>query len=445
MEKLELAKTIHSSEVKNSMCLICEVEAESEEEIVLSGCKHTFCKDCLTSFFENEIKENKLPLKCPGDRNKCKYLITPDIILSNINERHRNKFLDFSLKKYFDDFGEELSWCPTPSCQYGFEISKVCNKFSCPICLKHYCLKCRTECHDGKSCDENKSKTDLDKQFLELARSTKMKQCPKCKHWIEKNEGCNHMTCICKYEFCYVCGEPSTVSHTNCKFKFTAPEVREAGDREIQRNANENNRELNNMTRIIDNMYTEIERRNRQNVVYQPLNFNSERRYVNSNATIGLNSNYTSGRNYNNIGSNYINTINDTMPRKKDGTLDMRYSINKNAISTSTTYSSISNSVNKSIGFGPTKKDGTLDMRYSVNKHSNYSQSNFLNSTSSYHSGPRPTKKDGTLDMRYSVNKSSYSNSSSFNLKSNYSSYSGGGPRKKDGTLDMRFAVNKRK
>ena len=33
-----------------------------------------------------------------------------------------------------------------------------------------------------------------------------MKQCPRCKIYTEKNEGCNHMTCTeCKFQWCWLC------------------------------------------------------------------------------------------------------------------------------------------------------------------------------------------------------------------------------------------------
>jgi hypothetical protein len=42
--------------------------------------------------------------------------------------------------------------------------------------------------------------------FMDHALGNKLKQCPSCKFWVEKSEGCDHMTCRCSFEFCYICG-----------------------------------------------------------------------------------------------------------------------------------------------------------------------------------------------------------------------------------------------
>lgn len=45
-----------------------------------------------------------------------------------------------------------------------------------------------------------------DEAFEKFVKGKKFKQCPKCMFWVEKNQGCDHMTCRCHYEFCYKCG-----------------------------------------------------------------------------------------------------------------------------------------------------------------------------------------------------------------------------------------------
>jgi hypothetical protein len=37
--------------------------------------------------------------------------------------------------------------------------------------------------------------------------STDTAACPKCRSLIERREGCNHMVCRCKHEFCWLCGD----------------------------------------------------------------------------------------------------------------------------------------------------------------------------------------------------------------------------------------------
>jgi hypothetical protein len=51
-----------------------------------------------------------------------------------------------------------------------------------------------------------KNKDENDVKFEEYAKGSKLKQCPKCKRWVEKVSGCDHIKCTCGTPFCYRCG-----------------------------------------------------------------------------------------------------------------------------------------------------------------------------------------------------------------------------------------------
>jgi hypothetical protein len=101
-------------------------------------------------------------------------------------------------------------------------------------------------------------------------------------------------------------------------------------------------------------------------------------------------------------------------------------------------YSSPSISSDRSIA--PRCKDGSLDMRFKVNRGKSKYGSSSPSISSDRSSAPRC--KDGSLDMRFKVNrgKSKYGFSSP-SISSDRSS----APRCKDGSLDMRFKVNRGK
>lgn len=82
---------------------------------------------------------------------------------------------------------------------------------------------CRVPWHSEFSCKEfgkfnskRKGKRD-DDMAVALAKKKKWKKCPMCRFFVEKTEGCLHITCRCEYEFCYNCGGKWSSSHGGCR------------------------------------------------------------------------------------------------------------------------------------------------------------------------------------------------------------------------------------
>eukprot|EP01017_Pseudomicrothorax_dubius_P042732 TRINITY_DN7017_c0_g1_i11.p1 TRINITY_DN7017_c0_g1~~TRINITY_DN7017_c0_g1_i11.p1 ORF type:complete len:163 (+),score=22.59 TRINITY_DN7017_c0_g1_i11:184-672(+) len=156
------------------------------------------------------------------------------------------RYNDLSLKHYVDLHSDEYSWCPTADCTYAFVMDEEEAKkgFECPLCSKVYCMVCRVEFHKGQSCREyqiSHSRDKNDEKFEKFIKGKKFKQCAKCKFWVEKNQGCDHMTCRCGYEFCYKCGG----KYRQCECMRKQKEQAEARIRRIQEQrerTNENKR-----------------------------------------------------------------------------------------------------------------------------------------------------------------------------------------------------------
>ena len=101
----------------------------------------------------------------------------------------------------------EFVMCAYPECNsgqlYDSDVSRHC-KVTCIKCGRDTCSFHGIPWHTGLTCDEYDQKGRRDPSKKWIRKHTK--QCPKC-HWnIEKNGGCNHMTCKkCKHEFCWDC------------------------------------------------------------------------------------------------------------------------------------------------------------------------------------------------------------------------------------------------
>ena len=120
------------------------------------------------------------------------------------------KLENISLNHLAQNNSEEITFCPTPGCSYICFFDKNGYHLNCPLCKKDYCLRCKTDWHFNSTCEEyqkSKKEDENDAKFEEYVKGSKFKQCPKCKRWVEKISGCDHIDCPCGTPFCYRCGK----------------------------------------------------------------------------------------------------------------------------------------------------------------------------------------------------------------------------------------------
>lgn len=116
-------------------------------------------------------------------------------------------------RTYVDD-KENLKWCPSPNCEYAIdcaikkrELGRIVPTVHCS-CGHNFCFGCTLNDHQPAPCSLVKRWLKKCEDDSETANwiSANTKECPKCGSTIEKNGGCNHMTCRkCKHEFCWMC------------------------------------------------------------------------------------------------------------------------------------------------------------------------------------------------------------------------------------------------
>lgn len=197
------------------------------------------CKPCLEKYVSMTSAIKKPKFICPGPN--CGGELSVDHIKHHCPNAY-DIFQESSLK-YKLKVCRDFKFCPNASCGEGFAVYEGCNvsRLNCLICKHEFCPDCYGPPHedigDGSCRDYLKHQHRLkwiciradmegalesdeaikkmeEEEALFIEKNTK--QCPFCKVWIEKNGGCNHMTCHhCSGEFCWKC-QKLYKGHRNC-------------------------------------------------------------------------------------------------------------------------------------------------------------------------------------------------------------------------------------
>ena len=131
-----------------------------------------------------------------------------------------------------------LRWCPRPGCgavvairsaagadsgqpsagghsaDFALEAAQAGRALDtgCGTCGTRFCWGCGAGAHEPASCAQMRgwaaltAAAEADGALASddwLAAHTQA--CPSCGSAIQKNDGCNHMTCRCGHQFCWVC------------------------------------------------------------------------------------------------------------------------------------------------------------------------------------------------------------------------------------------------
>ncbi|CAG8486042.1 10392_t:CDS:2 [Ambispora gerdemannii] len=243
-------------------CVVCIETFDSTQLIQISiKCQHenNICQECIARHIEHELLDKgNIEIRCPDE--ECRSVMTEDYIKTLSSETIFERYQKLSLVSVLSQI-DDFYWCLNPNCDsgqihYGGHAAPImtCQSCSKKTCVMHSlpipdsslsCSQCTniTETFNNDNVqdivrepaasqssnktlkqirqrrqtleDSQKRREDLlkekNRRMEEMSTvyiDSMTKKCPKCNANIEKNEGCDHMTCRaprCGYEFCWLC------------------------------------------------------------------------------------------------------------------------------------------------------------------------------------------------------------------------------------------------
>jgi len=185
-------------------CLICYQPFKK----TISSCKCHICVSCWPQIIISKIQEShslQETIKCPAF--ECQQELPIISLYHQIPKTLQNQIDKANLNIYLTKT-PDIRKCPSSKCNYAgvIDISSSCpEKLRCNVCGTQW----REKVHFTKAEKVQESINHLTQHknniFSGLWKRLRAKKCPSCEVIIEKNGGCDHMTCSqCQAEFCWI-------------------------------------------------------------------------------------------------------------------------------------------------------------------------------------------------------------------------------------------------
>ena len=232
-------------EEEEEECPICY--ADDVALLTLPECGHGCCAECWRQAARVAVDSGAPRVAC--QRSGCRSAVRREHVAALLPAAQRDAMRRFRVARLVQA-NPLARWCPNPrGCDKVVRrprIERDESSVATPrgagsaalalggvdvrcACALEFCFACASEPHGPASCTQR----DLWLEMAEVARGRKKrgrnsgrplqhvdaawfesntKPCPRCKMPIQKNDGCNHMTCTppggCGHEFCWMCLGP---------------------------------------------------------------------------------------------------------------------------------------------------------------------------------------------------------------------------------------------
>lgn len=226
--------TIHQNTISKKECVICaDIRSLTHfpSRPPTDECNHAndVCRRCLRTWIQSEFLTKVWnEIKCPVCSIRMQYADMQAFAPHDIFRRYDR----LSVKAAFEAI-PNFRWCTAKGCKSGQVHPPESSKFRCKACKKSHCIHHGSAWHKGETCGEYDYRTNKKLKKQEEIASKRVisettKKCPGCKSPIQKNYGCDHMSCKfmyeesyqykyvltnrlgskCKHEFCWLCLAP---------------------------------------------------------------------------------------------------------------------------------------------------------------------------------------------------------------------------------------------
>merc|ERR1719263_1044572 len=191
-------------------CRICFDEVPADKARA-APCGHSFCDECYAGYLDNAVQEGAVCVLAPCPEQECATSVPLKLWEQLLDQERFERLRRFRLENFVTS-SKDLRWCPGAGCDKIVRSGAACTSVKCTVanggCGAAFCVRCGEEAHQPAGCPALAEWAEKCQNESETANwiLANTKRCPKCQTRIEKNQGCNHMSCSqCKYEFCWMC------------------------------------------------------------------------------------------------------------------------------------------------------------------------------------------------------------------------------------------------